>query len=161
MSTRPKLTDALEHKILVWIRSGVYPQVAAEAEGIPHDVFDRWLALGRRRSPPASPRYRRFAENVRQAVAVGRMRAEIKALDKDAKFWLLSGPGKERPEYPGWTTARKAPPAGDERSINLFVDPEFAKLMEALLAALMPFPEARKAAALALEVKPPDGSPGS
>jgi hypothetical protein len=110
MSIRPKLTDAIEHKILVWIRSGVYPHVATEGEGIPQDVFARWLALGSRRKPPPSPRYRRFAESVRQAAAVGRMRAEIRALEKDPKFWLLSGPGKERPDNPGWTTALKAQP---------------------------------------------------
>jgi hypothetical protein len=157
MSTRPRLTDAIEHKILVWIRSGVYPHVAAEAEGIPQEVFQRWLAHGTRRQPPPSPRYRRFAEHVRQAVAVGRMRVEIRVLEKDPKFWLLSGPGKERPDYPGWTTAVKALPPRDERVINLFADPVFAKLVETLLTALIPFPEARKAAVEALQVKPPTG----
>ena len=155
MSNRPKLTDAIEHKILVWIRSGVYPHVAAEAEGIARDVFERWLALGTRRKPPPGPRYRRFAENVLQAAAVGRLRVEIRALEKDPKFWLLSGPGKERPDNPGWTTALKAQPVKDQRVMNLFEDPAFAKVIEALLAALIPFPEARKAAVEALETKPP------
>ena len=157
MSTRPKLTDAIEHRILVWIRSGVYPHVAAEAEGVPRQVFFRWLALGTHRSPPPGPRYRRFAENVRQAAAIGRLRVEIRALEKDPKFWLLSGPGKERPDNPGWTSAQKAAPLNEKREANLFDDPVLARLVEALLAALLPFPEARKAAAEALQDKPPTG----
>jgi hypothetical protein len=153
MSKRPRLTDALENKILVWIRSGAFPHIAAEAEGIPTEVFHRWMAWGTRRSPLPRERYRRFAHNVQQAAAFGRLRVEIAIRDKDPKFWLLSGPGKKRPGCPGWTSASKPLPAPDPRELNLFADPQLAGLLEKILAALAPFPEARQAAVEALQVE--------
>jgi hypothetical protein len=151
MSTRPQLTDAVESRILVWIRSGAFPHTAAAAEGIPLEVFEQWLAWGTRKSPPPRPRYRRFARQVEQAAAVGRVRAEIKILQKDPKLWLLSGPGRERLDCPGWTSATKPVARPGQRDINLFADPQLAGLLEALLAALAPFPDARRAAVQALE----------
>jgi hypothetical protein len=150
MKTRPKLTDAVEAKILTWIRSGVYAHVAAEAEGIPWEVFEQWLGWGTRRSPRPIRRYARFAANVREAAAFGRLRAEMKIFEKDAKLWLLSGPGKERQDYPGWSSAAKAIPRRAKGEPDLFADPALAALLEAMLNALEPFPDARRAAVAAL-----------
>jgi hypothetical protein len=150
MSTRPRLTDALESRILLWIRSGAFPHTAAAAEGVPLKVFERWLAWGTRRSPPPRRRYQRFARNVEQAAGLCRVRAEIKILQKDPKLWLLSGPGRERPDCPGWSSATKPLARPEKREINLFADPRLAGLVEALLTALAPFPEARQAAVQAL-----------
>ena len=154
MSTRPRLTAALENKILVWIRSGDYPHLAAEAEGIPQEVFEQWLARGTGKR--ASRRYRDFARNVRKASAIGRIRAEIRVLEKDPKLWLLSGPGKERADCRGWTSAVKGTAGAGAREVNLFAEAELAGFLEALLAALAPFPEARKAVAEALDGLAPD-----
>ncbi len=155
MSIRPTLTDEVEDRILMWVRSGAFPEVAAEAEGVPAEVFARWMAWGSRTQPPPRPRYRRFVRNVRQAAAQARLRSEIKVREKDLKFWLLSGPGKERPGCPGWTTAVKGLPPRDEAALNLFADPALAGLLETLLAALAPFPEARRAAVEALRAAEP------
>jgi hypothetical protein len=159
MSTRPRLTAEVEDKILVWIRSGAFPHVAAEAEGVPQEVFERWLARGD--APRAGPRYRRFAANVRKAVAVARLRTEIRVLEKDPKFWLLSGPGKDRPGCRGWASAVKVAAEAAPAGVNLFADPVLSGLLEALLAALAPFPEARKAAVQALAERAPAENPRS
>jgi hypothetical protein len=151
MSARPRLTDAIENQICLWVRSGALPHVAAEAEGVPREVFQQWLTWGTRKSPRPLPRYRRFAQRVRTAAAVCRVRVEIQIREKDPKFWLLSGPGKEQPGYPGWTTAVKALPPAEADGVDLFADPGFIGLVHALLAALAPFPEARKVAAQALQ----------
>ena len=99
MSNRPKLTDAIEHKILVWIRSGVYPHVAAEAYGVPRALFEKWMRHGEKhRTQP----YRRFWRKVREAQAQARLKAEMDARAKDARFWLHYGPGKEIADTPGW-----------------------------------------------------------
>jgi hypothetical protein len=149
MSTDPKLTAEIEDRILVWIRNGAFPHLAAEAEGVPQEVFESWLARGSQKR--ASRRYRDFARNVRKAIAVGRIRAEIRVLEKDPKLWLLSGPGKERSDCPGWTATVKSVPRRDAGPANLFADPAGVALVAALLAALAPFPDARRAAAQALD----------
>jgi hypothetical protein len=150
MST-PPLTAGLEARILVWIRSGAFPHAAAAAEGVAPAVFERWLALGTRTAPRPVRRYREFAGNVLRAAGLARVRAEIKLLEKDAKVWLLSGPGRDRAGYPGWSSAVKAVPPPDDRTGSLLADPVLAGQVEKLLLALTPFPEARKAAAAALQ----------
>jgi hypothetical protein len=159
MNTRPKLTEALEHRIVMWIRSGAHAHVAAEAEGVPYEVFDRWLERGTRKSPRPPAHYRRFAHSVRTAVAVSRIRAEIEVAKEDPRCWLLSGPGKERPDYAGWSSAGKAMPRPDRGEVNLFADPALAGVLEAVLKALAPFPEARRAVADALAAPEPPPPP--
>jgi hypothetical protein len=160
MSTAPRLTDDLEHKILVWIRSGAFPHIAAAAEGVAPEVFDQWLERGTRKTPRPGRRYRRFARNVLQAIGVARIRAEIRALEKDPKFWLLSGPGKDRPDCPGWTGAVRARAAARPDEFNALSDPVLAPLLEQLLVALLPFPEARLAAVQTLQKFAPGSAAG-
>jgi hypothetical protein len=149
MST-PKLTPQLEEKILVWVRSGAYPNVAAAAEGVSLDVFERWRVWGTRKSPRPIKRYQQFAANLLSAAGFARVRAEIKVLEKDPKGWLLCGPGRERPDRPGWSTAVKAA-AAEQDGGNLWTNPVLAGQIERVLAALVPFPEARKAVVEALQ----------
>jgi hypothetical protein len=118
--------------------------------GVPRPVFEQWLERGTRKSRPSS-RYRRFAENVRTALAVCRIRAEIVMVQKDPRTWLLCGPGKDRLDYAGWSSAIKGEPREDQTEINLLADPALARIMEAVLAALTPFPEARQAVAAAIQ----------
>jgi hypothetical protein len=151
MDTRTKLTDAIEHKIIAWIHSGAFAHVAAEAAGVRPEVFEQWLAWGTRTRPRPIPRYRRFAHHVRQAVAVGRLLAEARVYDKDPKTWLLSGPGKEQADCPGWSATVKAVPRRSRSEVNLLADPRLADLVQNILKALEGFPDARQAVAAALE----------
>lgn len=144
---RCRLTPTLEKQILGYIRAGGFPQVAAEAAGVPREVFADWLAQGRRAGARAP--YRAFAWNVIQAIAQARLKAEIAVRDKDARFWLRYGPGREMPGAPGWTGPAKpsTAPAGE---INALAHPEWGRLWRLMLAALEPFPQARAAVAEAL-----------
>jgi hypothetical protein len=147
---RPRLTAALGQQLCAYIRAGGYPAVAAEAAGVPARVFRRWLARGRRKG--AAEPYRSFARAVREAAAQARVRAEIAALKKDAMGWLKCGPGRETGAAPGWSQPVRAK-GGVGRRANPLLLPEVSRLLEKLLAALAPFPEARAAAAAALAEK--------
>ena len=43
---RPLLTPAVEKIILAYVRAGGFPHVAAEAAGVPRDLFDEWMRKG-------------------------------------------------------------------------------------------------------------------
>jgi hypothetical protein len=144
---RHPLTPAVQARICHYIRLGAFPHVAAEACGVPREVFELWLARGRRRRPER--KYRLFREEVLQAQAEARMRAESRALVEDALSWLKSGPGKETPASPGWANPSRPQP-GDEPALNPLLHAETQQMLAALLRALEPFPEARAAAAAAL-----------
>src|SRR5438445_5204471 len=102
MQRRPFPFDPLlAERVLSYIRSGGYPLVAAEAAGVPAQVFLQWVDWGEKKK--AREPYRGFARGVRQAAAQGRLVAELAVHEKDPKFWLTHGPGKERPRHPGWT----------------------------------------------------------
>ena len=45
---RYRLTPALQEQIVAYIRAGGFPHVAAEAAGLPRQVFARWLERGQR-----------------------------------------------------------------------------------------------------------------
>src|SRR6266511_87402 len=106
---RHQLTPQVQADICAFIRSGGFPAVAAEAAGIPLNVFERWMRSGRAARPV--PVYRDFYEAVRTAMAHARLRAENRAFEQSAVTWLKSGPGKETAHFPGWTSpARPKPP---------------------------------------------------
>jgi hypothetical protein len=141
------LTPELQALICAYIRSGAFPQIAAEAAGIPQKVFDRWMRYGQARRPLAL--YRDFAQAVRQAQAQARLLAENHALQQSPLNWLKSGPGKETARMPGWTSPVKpAMPALKETGLSR---QRLMDFIACLLTALEPFPEARLAAADALE----------
>jgi hypothetical protein len=137
----------LQALICAYIRSGAFPQIAAEAAGIPQKVFERWMRYGQAKRP--LPLYRDFAQAVRQAQAQARLLAENHALKDDPLTWLKSGPGKETARMPGWTSPIK--PATPKRKNNGLSSQRFMDFITCLLTALEPFPEARLAAADALE----------
>jgi hypothetical protein len=144
---RYQLTPALEQTIIAYIRAGGFPHVAAEAAGIPADVFRDWLARGD--APGAEAQYRHFASAVREAAAQARLKLEVEAHNKRPLDWLKSGPGRQTAESEGWTVAARAPAA--EPTSSTLMLPEVQRLIADVLAALEPFPEARAAVAAVLE----------
>ena len=139
--SRFKLTPEIEEKILSFIRAGGFADVAAEAAGIPREVFERWRRRGEK--PRATKRYRDFALAVRVAVAQARLHAEIEVRQEEPLDWLRNGPGRERAEQPGWTAnARARTTATGEASV--FDDAEAVALIEMLLEVLEVSPEKRE-----------------
>ena len=150
----------LAGRVLSYIRSGGYPLVAAEAAGVARAVFLQWIAWGE--SQPAREPYQEFARAVRQAAAEGRLVAEIAVHEKDPKYWLAHGPGKEIGHEPGWTGEVK--PSGTQES----ADPtgntavQWQTLYTLLMRALTEYPEARQVVAQALRGLPlPDQGPSA
>jgi hypothetical protein len=114
--TPARLTPALQQQLCAYLRAGAYPHVAAEACGVPREVFDDWLRRGTAR--PAREPYRSFAAETRQAMAQARAGAEVQTLQKSPVTWLKNGPGRERPGAPGWTTTSPPLPQ-DPEATNL------------------------------------------
>ena len=118
---RVRLTPEVSAQIVAGIRAGGYPHVAAEAWGVPKDVFDDWLERGNRKN--AWEPYRSFARDVRQAFAQARLSAEMAGFKKDPKLWLVHGPGRESEQRPGWSVSVKPTEASAETH-NVLLDPE-------------------------------------
>lgn len=148
-----KLTPEITDLILGFIRAGGYPHVAAEAAGVPSEVFDRWMSAGER-GGRGNSKYRKLVTAIRQAQAQARLKAEIDCRQNDPKFWLRSGPGKETPSAPGWSMPTKPVVVNDQRTVNLLASPEWNSLWALILQALAGFPEARQALVSALQQQP-------
>ncbi len=138
---RYRLTPEIEGQVLSFIRAGGFDWVAAEAAGIPREVLERWLAQGARQGRQP---YRRFYQNVIQARAQARTAAEIKARDKDPRFWLKHGPGRERPGYPGWTNPAPAGPVHAENVDGTLDSPASQALLACMLQVVEGFPDTRE-----------------
>jgi hypothetical protein len=141
--SRYPLTPAVQQAVIAYIRGGGFPSVAAEAAGIPRDVFDSWIQQGEK--PRARQRFRDFALAVRQAAAQARLGAEVAVRDDKPLDWLRCGPGRETAEVIGWTgPARPRTAAGAAPCVLL--DPDVQVLSAGLLRALESQPEARSIA---------------
>src|SRR5438874_2703659 len=149
MPSRYRLTPEIEGQIVSFIRSGGYPWVAAEGAGIPRNVFAQWMRRGAK--PRSQPPHRRFYEQVMQARAQARLAAELETRKKDPRYWLTHGPGREQPGAPGWTNPPKPPALEKRKSDEALLSEGFLRLVNPILQALAPFPEARAAVALELE----------
>ena len=148
-TTRPRLTPELQQRICAYIHAGGFPHVAAEALGVPRELFDTWLRRGG--EPRARQPYREFAAAVRRAAAEARLGKEIATFKERPLDWLRYGPGKETEQSPGWTAAPAPtfqPAAAD---INPLEIPEVVELLNGLVDALGPIPEAREALGRYLE----------
>src|SRR5262245_47982131 len=154
------LTPEIHQKIVNLIHFGGFPDTAAEAAGIPCEVFHRWLRYGQSKRP--NPLYRNFLLAVRKAQAEARLTAEHRALEDRPLDWLKNGPGKETARLPGWTSPIK--PATPSKRKGGMSARRAQELITILLEALTPFPEARVAVAEALSkggwiTDAPDGPP--
>jgi hypothetical protein len=153
-------TPELQQRICAFIRAGGFPRVAAEAAGVPADLFERWLRRGQRRRAPDC--YREFAAAVAQARAQARLAAELQVFEKRPLDWLKCGPGRETAENPGWASAPKPAAHGDSEADSPFLSPEVMALFADVLEILTPYPEARAAVAdrvAALPAPPRRGQP--
>jgi hypothetical protein len=142
------VTPEIQSRICALIRRGAFPEVAAEATGIPQATFRAWLAQGEQGDGGES--LRAFAAEVREAAAQARVLAEIEVLKKHPEAWLKHGPGKETADTPGWTVTVRPQITNDNRTLNILLQPEMMGLFGALLQVLAPYPEARAAVAQAL-----------
>jgi hypothetical protein len=141
---RQQVPPAAEQAILSYLRAGSFPHVAAEAAGVPADVFEGWLLRGR--APRASAPLRAFARGVMQAHAQARVAAEVAVHQARPLDWLKSGPGRQQAGRAGWTGPARATDARPDESQPL-LDARWQVHFARLLGALEPHPEARAAAA--------------
>jgi hypothetical protein len=144
-----RLTAGIQRTICAYIRSGAYPEIAAAAAGVDVATFRHWRALGTRRK--ARKIYKEFVAAVAVASAEARVAAELGVFKDDPKTWLTKGPGRETQDAAGWSgVVRPLLALSDNRTINLLADPGASAILTMLLAALVPYPEARKAVIAAL-----------
>lgn len=129
-----RLTEDTQRSILSFIRAGGFPHTAAEAAGVPRELFDDWLSR-------PGPRYRAFALAVRQASAQARLRVEVAVLDAKPLDWLKSGPGKPQPGLPGWTAPARAAPVRED--VSALAQRPVQEMMTFLITALAGYPDAR------------------
>src|SRR5262249_34857327 len=136
------LTPEIQKTIAAFIRAGAFPEVAAQAAGVPLEVFAAWLDRGRREG--ARPPYSSFYHAVQQAQAQARVAAERVAFKEKPMDWLKSGPGRDSAEVPGWAAPAR-PGRRDSAARDALAGPEVQELIAAMLQVLAPYPEARAA----------------
>jgi hypothetical protein len=137
MARTPPPTPELTLRIVSFVRAGGYDWVAAQAAGVSRAVFRGWLERG---AAGGRQPYRGLYLEVEQAKGHARLSAEIQVREKDAKFWLRHGPGRETADAPGWTVAVKPAAAGPEKEGWSMA--EVLEVMGKVQQSLVPFPEA-------------------
>src|SRR5205823_14828379 len=100
--------------------------------------------------------YRQFYEEVMRSRAAARVRVEAEVRQKDPRFWLRHGPGRETPTRPGWTNPARPAPARRSRAADPLTSPHWLKIWSVLSQVLVAFPEAHSAVVRALNEMPPD-----
>lgn len=148
------LTPELKSTVCAFIVAGAFPHVACEAAGVPWEVFERWLTIGspinRKRGWKPHKSYTPLWCAVMQAKAQARLRAEMAALSDDPVAWLKSGPGKDKPNNPGWSSTIRPQLRENNTQVNVLLSPEMQGIFASILQVLAPHPEARAAVAEAL-----------
>jgi hypothetical protein len=140
--SRYALTPAVSQLIVSYVRAGGYPQVAAEAAGVPREVFAVWLRRGT--DPGGRSLYRDLLRDVVQAHAQARLKAEVAALEDRPLDWLKFGPGKETHDAPGWTGLARPRPAPESADDNPLGSAAARKLFHYVLELLTPLPQFRE-----------------
>lgn len=160
-SHRPRdyvLTPQLVDKITAYVRAGGHAHVAAEAAGIPQEVFWEWMLKGdrlRRKRSKDNHLYQALWQKVLEARGQAQLRAEIKALEEDPLAWLKFGPGKETKTRTGWSGLPRPLVNESNTQVNVLLAPEMQGLFASVLQILAPHPEARAAVARALAGQAP------
>jgi hypothetical protein len=138
------LTADLARQIAGFIRAGGFPHVAAEALGVPREVFEDWLRRGGEGRGPAVCGI--LFHEVLQAHAQARLTAEVSVLEDRPLDWLKSGPGRPSAGAPGWTAPARAAAAHRTDSEPL-LDPQVQEFFRLVLRSLADHPEIRTAIA--------------
>ncbi len=97
---KPKLTPELQDQIVAYVGAGAFSLQAAKAAGVPKSTYYRWMQQGERARSGA---YRAFYEAIEAAGARARVSAEVEVRRANPLAWLRYGPGRQRPDEPGWT----------------------------------------------------------
>jgi hypothetical protein len=147
--SRYALTPEVARLIVSYVRAGGYPHVAAEAAGVPREVFEEWLRRGEERG--GRPPFREFRRDLLQAHAQARLKAEVAALEDRPLDWLKFGPGKETAAAGGWTGLARPRPAAVSPGGDPFADPAARAFIHFLLEQLGNHPELRATIARQLE----------
>jgi transposase len=110
MARPSKLTPEVQDAIVKAIRGGSYDWVAAESAGVTGTTFRNWMKRGAEAAEAEDPAkeeqlFLAFFAQVRAARAEARRKAEARLFKEDPFKWLRYGPGRERPDEPGWTEA--------------------------------------------------------
>src|SRR5262245_46794458 len=100
-----KLTRELITQISAFLRRAAEPGRAAGAAGVLPEGFDGWMAQGRQSGKRSLARdlYRAVCQATDQAHVV----AEMAVYKDKPATWLKSGPGRDRPGKPGWSSPSK------------------------------------------------------
>lgn len=146
---RHQLTPEIQRQTCALIRSGAFPHVAAEVAGVPQKVFERWMKWGKAARPV--PLYRDFFEAVCMAQAHARAVAENHVFVHAPITWLKCGPGKETARSPGGTSPVKPRPLPLPKPGMSVSEERLQTFITVNLGALKLFPDARAAAADALD----------
>jgi hypothetical protein len=156
-----KPTPQLIHAIVSYIRAGSFPQVAAEAAGLPGELFETWMERGKQ--PDAPLPFRNFRQAIRKAQAEVRLTVEIELRKSKPLDWLRHGPGKPGDLGDGWTQPARAAPRGDPlEDVDLLTLPQMQQVIAAILDVLAPHPELCEAVAQSLRnLSSPASSPGA
>lgn len=141
---RSKLTASARRTILAYIRAGGLPVVAAEAAGIDRLSFRRWMRLGRH--PRSGPLFRSFYNEVVQARALARLKAEIQAFNNRPIDWLKKDQPRPADLSAGSSLGGKSPidDSANEEGVDSAPQLEVPMLIERILAILEPYPEIRE-----------------
>lgn len=152
-------TPELIRAIVAFIRAGSFPQVAAEAAGLPVEQFEEWMERGAREK--AAPSFRRFREAIRKAQAEARITVEVELRQSKPLDWLRCGPGKPGDLGDGWTTPLKGTTLGGARELDLLSMPLTQEVIARVLTVLAPHPELRQMVAGSLDdLSSPASVPG-
>ena len=138
----PKLTPKLQKDIVSFIVAGGSPHDAAEAAGLPRDVFDHWMRRGERSTERG--RYRAFTRAVREAEGKARLNAQTKVSADKPLDWLKVM-GKD-----GDVKTGRSPRRAETKTSKLEAGQllgEIFDLFGRCAEQLAPYPEARAALA--------------
>lgn len=133
-------TEELGERICAAITAGTYAEVAAEACGVPIEIYRQWMSHEGRKKNIDSKK-RRFARSVRKAQAQARLSAEIAMHSDSPKLWLERGPGKETDTQKGWSLPPTAKAGAAGTTINILMDPTIQAMLAAIMHVLGPHPD--------------------
>src|SRR6266516_2100367 len=102
----PSLTKQVEDTIVALLRSGTTLAAAAYAANVSPRTVRDWLMRGEDRHPTrtGTPKLRRFARRVRQAMGEARSLAENRLYEQNPRAWLART-ARSTPDDEGWSDA--------------------------------------------------------